>query len=132
MAERRVEVRPFGVRYMCDTCKQGEMIALTGTQAFVQEQGQIYVRHVCNVCRNMAAYTEKYPTVRYEDVPAQGYATSNQMYQQPVPQGNQQPQQQLSAPVQPVQQQQPIQQPLQPQQNQPLQLMPNNDMIPKS
>jgi hypothetical protein len=72
MAERRVEVRPFGVRYMCDACKQGEMLALSGTQAFVQEKGQIFVRHVCNVCKTMLALPEKYPTIRYEDIPTQG------------------------------------------------------------
>lgn len=88
MPERRVEVRPFGVRYTCDSCKQGEMIALAGTQAFVQEQGQIYIRHMCSLCRNMVAFTEKYPTVRYEDVPTQGYPQGNQAYDQPQ---NQQP-----------------------------------------
>jgi hypothetical protein len=78
MPERRVEVHAYGVHYICDACKQGEMLALSGTQAFVQEKGQIFIRHVCNVCRTMAAYTEKYPTVRHEDV-----QTAPQGFQQP-------------------------------------------------
>lgn len=99
MPERRTEVRPFGVRYVCDSCKQGEMIAISGTQAFVQDQGQIFIRHVCNVCRTMAAYTEKYPTVRYEDVPTQGHPTSVQDYQAPLQQNNQQPNQNQQPPM---------------------------------
>ena len=66
--ERRFEIRPFGVRYMCDNCKQGEMIAIVGPQAFVQEADKLLVRHICNLCRNIATYKERYPTVRYEDV----------------------------------------------------------------
>lgn len=98
MAERRVEVRPFGVRYMCDACKQGEMMALSGPQAIVQEAGKILVRHVCNVCRTMASFAEKYPTVRYEDVEV------HQGYQQPQNNGYQQPSQQNMQPQQNVQQ----------------------------
>jgi hypothetical protein len=92
MAERRVEVRPFGVRYTCDACGQGEMMALAGTQAIVQEAGKVLVRHVCNVCRSMASFPEKYPTVRYEDV-----APVQQFYQPPQ---QQQPQQQMYQPPQ--------------------------------
>ena|ERR1700686_1881904 len=100
MAERRVEVRPFGVRYTCDACQQGEMLALGGTQAIVQEAGKVLIRHVCNVCRTMASFPEKYPTVRYEDIapqqqlyqPPQQQQPQHQMYQQPQ---SQPPQQQV-------------------------------------
>ena len=112
MAERRVEVRPFGVRYTCDACKQGEMLALGGTQALVQEGGQVLVRHVCNVCRTMATFGEKYPTVRYEDVEPQQVYQQQQVFQQPHQQ--QQPQHQAfqqpqSQPPQQVYQQPPQQ-----------------------
>jgi hypothetical protein len=88
MPEQRVEVRPFGVRYICDACKQGEMMALSGAQALFQEGEKVLVRHVCNVCRTLMAFPEKYPTVRYEDVPQQSYGQQNYgLPQQQAPQG---------------------------------------------
>ena len=116
--ERRYEVQSYGVRYICDTCGRGEMVALNGTQAYVQEGGQIKIRHVCTVCHTLATFADKYPTVRHEDIPVQsgasvpGYTQPQQQFQQ------QQPMQQVVQP-QSMQQfqpnmQQPLQQPVQP------------------
>jgi len=98
--EKRYDVRSFGVRYICDRCGQGEMLALQGTQAYYQDNGRILVRHVCNVCHQMGSFSEKYPTVRYEDIPGQGVpqTLNNNMGQQQgfngVPQQQQHMQQQ--------------------------------------
>lgn len=89
--ERRYEVRTYGVRYICDACGRGEMVALQGAQAYVQEGGRILIRHACVACHQMAVFGEKYPTVRYEDVPGQignavpeyGHVQQQQFQQQP-------------------------------------------------
>jgi hypothetical protein len=106
--ERRYEVRSYGVRYVCDACGRGEMVALNGTQAYVQEAGQIKIRHVCTVCHTLATFPDKYPTVRHEDVPSQvnnavpGYAQPQQQLQPNMQQLVQQPMQQFQQPTQQV------------------------------
>jgi len=129
--ERRYEVRPYGVRYICDACGRGEMLALQGTQAYVQEAGRILIRHVCSVCHTLTTFPDKYPTVRHEDIPGQAANTVPGYTVPAQPQQMGQPIQQFQ---QPQQQQPTMQQPVQSTMQQPVtaQQTPGNNLTAKS
>lgn len=63
MPEQQFEVRPTGVKYICDHCGVGELVYVR----FLPEQyndPNNYV-HQCPHCKNEVALKEKFPTVRF-------------------------------------------------------------------
>lgn len=62
--EKRKEVKPVKVIYLCDRCKSGEMVP-TG-QIF--NLGKTQLEHVCPVCGYRKSFTEQYPKIEYVEV----------------------------------------------------------------
>lgn len=63
--EKTFEVKPIGVRYICDVCNKGEM-SQTG-QLKMYEHHATFV-HKCNNCKHELELNEKYPLIRYEQI----------------------------------------------------------------
>lgn len=61
--ERKFTVKPVGVKYICDSCGEGEMI-YTGDIIFSDPPK---FKHTCSNCDINQNYSEKYPLVRYQD-----------------------------------------------------------------
>lgn len=61
MAEQTYELKPVGVRYVCDKCGEGEMqrngIVLTAYPPRYM--------HACSKCGHRQAFTEVYPSIRW-------------------------------------------------------------------
>jgi predicted RNA-binding Zn-ribbon protein involved in translation (DUF1610 family) len=66
MAERTYEVRTVGVDYLCDKCGDGVM-EQTGIMLPMDPPKW---RHKCNRCGEVSDLWQKYPTVRWERLPA--------------------------------------------------------------
>lgn len=63
--ERRTEVKTYCVTLICDTCKEGEMIA--GNTALLTNPPSC--PHQCNRCGHVEKFVEAcYPLIRYESV----------------------------------------------------------------
>ncbi|MED1603656.1 hypothetical protein [Alkalihalophilus marmarensis] len=60
--ELQFEVKPVGVKYICDKCNEGEMLP-TGKNKWLNEPPQI--EHKCNKCRYIQNFKETYPLIRY-------------------------------------------------------------------
>ncbi|PFR59003.1 hypothetical protein COK36_20065 [Bacillus cereus] len=63
MMEQRFEVKPIGVKYICDSCEEGEMI-YTGEMLFFNPPT---FKHTCNNCDSNQNFIEKYPLIRYQE-----------------------------------------------------------------
>lgn len=61
--ERNFEVKPIGVKYICDKCGDGEMLPTGKMKMF--ETHALYP-HICNKCATEKDFIEKYPLIRYE------------------------------------------------------------------
>lgn len=63
MPEQTFEVKPVGVRYICDQCNEGEMIKDPDVKnAWLTDPVQY--PHKCNKCGYTCGLIESYPTVR--------------------------------------------------------------------
>lgn len=60
--EETFEVKPIGVKYICDTCEKGELLP-TGENSWSQEIPNI--EHGCTNCESKKMLPEKYPLIRY-------------------------------------------------------------------
>ncbi|MGE1060813.1 hypothetical protein [Bacillus sp. GMa5/1] len=56
------EVKPYGVKYICDSCEEGEMLP-TG-KAYWSDPPKF--EHACNQCSAKLSLSEKYPVIRYQ------------------------------------------------------------------
>ena len=65
MPERKFEVRPVGVEYVCGRCGDGVMVAGKLTLGADDEPAWM---HTCPSCGHSQPLPEKYPTVRFERV----------------------------------------------------------------
>ncbi|MEH7457717.1 hypothetical protein V7183_10890 [Bacillus sp. JJ1127] len=63
--EQHFEVKPIGVKYICDTCQKGEMLP-TGNNNFMVNTPQF--EHKCNNCGTKIKLTDKYPLIRYQQL----------------------------------------------------------------
>jgi DNA-directed RNA polymerase subunit RPC12/RpoP len=63
--EKRFEVKSIGIKYICDTCGEGEMSPTGGLKMF--ETNATYP-HICERCGAEKDLLEKYPLIRYEFV----------------------------------------------------------------
>jgi|JI10StandDraft_1071094.scaffolds.fasta_scaffold883266_3 DNA-directed RNA polymerase subunit RPC12/RpoP len=66
MTERTYEVRTIGVDYLCDKCGDGLM---EHTGIMLMSDPPKYP-HKCNRCGTVMDFFQKYPTVRWERLPA--------------------------------------------------------------
>jgi uncharacterized protein (DUF983 family) len=67
VAERKFEVKPVGVDYICDDCGAGTMVQ-TGMM-LLSNPGQY--KHRCSHCGKEVGFFTKYPDIRYERVEAE-------------------------------------------------------------
>ncbi|MGO1061082.1 hypothetical protein ACTL32_18370 [Planococcus sp. FY231025] len=60
--ENFYDVRSIGVKYICDSCKQGEMV-ITGKSDWIADPPKF--EHTCDNCKEINFFIEKYPTIRF-------------------------------------------------------------------
>lgn len=63
--EKTFTVKPVGVKYICDSCKNGEMLPTENIKMF---EKHIEFTHKCKKCGSEKDFTEKYPLIRYEQL----------------------------------------------------------------
>lgn len=63
--EKEFPITPIAVKYICDNCKEGEMIP-TGENIYLTEPMQF--KHKCNKCGEEIILHEKYPVIRYKSI----------------------------------------------------------------
>lgn len=63
--EQTFPVKPIGVRYMCPSCRVGEMIASTSEPVVVRHGEVPSIKHYCNNCAAQLLLTKVYPYVEY-------------------------------------------------------------------
>jgi len=61
--EQTFEVKPIGLKYLCDEC--GQEMSCEGSM--VIENDQPFFPHKCN-CGNVIKLTKKYPTIEYKRI----------------------------------------------------------------
>ncbi len=62
MPEQTFEIKPVGVKYICDKCGNGEMTNLDGHMLMVYPP---QYKHMCSFCGAEKHLEKKYPTVEY-------------------------------------------------------------------
>jgi hypothetical protein len=60
--EQEFKVEPYGVKYICGICDEGEMLP-TGNNNYSAEREPF--EHKCNKCGDKRMFSENYPLVRY-------------------------------------------------------------------
>ncbi|HDR7324532.1 hypothetical protein CON85_23610 [Bacillus toyonensis] len=65
MMEQKFAVKPVGVKYVCDSCKGGDMVVTSNMKML---EDHIEYIHKCNRCGLERGLNDKYPLVRYEQV----------------------------------------------------------------
>lgn len=65
--EELFEIKPIGVRYICEFCNEGEMIYKNEQPLFVEALNNqpILHHHVCNKCGNSMQLPKMYPYVEW-------------------------------------------------------------------
>ena len=63
--EEKFDVSPIGIRYICDSCNNGEMLP-TGEMNMYENHATFI--HKCKTCKNEKELMEKYPLIRYEQI----------------------------------------------------------------
>lgn len=61
--EKTFEVKPIGVKYICDSCEKGEM-RTTGKMKMFETHAEYH--HTCDTCGAESDLPEKYPLIRYQ------------------------------------------------------------------
>ena len=60
--EKSYEIKPVGIKYVCDNCDEGEML-VSGNIMLMTDPPKF--PHKCNVCDFEKNFTTKYPFVTY-------------------------------------------------------------------
>jgi DNA-directed RNA polymerase subunit RPC12/RpoP len=63
--EETFDVKPVGVKYICDKCGKGEMLP-TGRNDW--SANPPLLEHECNYCGTKMKFHEKYPLIRYQTI----------------------------------------------------------------
>lgn len=66
--EEAFEVRPIGIRYRCEFCNEGEMIASPELKLVVEAvkiEGPVMIRHICSKCNKEMLLPKSYPYIEY-------------------------------------------------------------------
>ncbi len=65
-------VRPVGIRYICEFCNEGEMIAMKDTQSIVIDPDEPrkppMFKHVCTKCKKTMLLPSTYPRVEFVSI----------------------------------------------------------------
>ncbi|MED1556790.1 hypothetical protein [Bacillus paramycoides] len=62
--EKEFEVHPVLARYICDSCKEGEMLP-TGEWRMINPPT---FEHECNKCGKKISFLEQYPLIRWKSL----------------------------------------------------------------
>lgn len=62
MAEQNFEIVPVGIKYICDSCDDGEM-EYTGNMLMTHPAR---FAHRCKKCNSDQSFLKKYPTIEYK------------------------------------------------------------------
>lgn len=62
--EKTFEIKPLGVKYICDECCKGEMLSTRKMKMF---DNHAEFSHSCNYCKVERYFLEKYPLIRYQN-----------------------------------------------------------------
>lgn len=60
--EREFDVKPIGIKYICDVCSKGEMLP-NGKNDF---RHSVEIGHTCSYCGEEQKFVVKYPLTRYK------------------------------------------------------------------
>lgn len=64
--EEMFELKPIGIRYRCEFCNDGEMIASNSETLIVEYGGGPYMRtHTCNKCGKSMKLPKTYPYIEW-------------------------------------------------------------------
>lgn len=63
--EKEFLIQPICIKYICDTCNEGEMLP-TGENYWLSNPQKI--NHKCNKCGKEMMLNDKYPIIRYKDI----------------------------------------------------------------
>ena len=63
--EKSYEVKPVGIKYVCDRCNEGEM-QVSGSIMLMTNPPKF--PHKCNICSFEKNFTVKYPYIAYKTV----------------------------------------------------------------
>ena len=67
--EERFDIRPVGIRYICEFCNEGEMIATGNVSRMIATNPpSLLVPHRCNKCGKEMELPRSYPYVDWEEV----------------------------------------------------------------
>lgn len=61
--EKEFDVKPVGVKYICDACKNGEMKPIGKMKTYENHAGFV---HECDSCKTEMELRDRYPLIRYE------------------------------------------------------------------
>lgn len=63
--EQQFEVKPVGVKYVCDSCGKGDMVYRGGNGDMILLGKDIKFKHYCYTCKCEKVFCKKYPFVDY-------------------------------------------------------------------
>lgn len=66
MPETRFNITPVGIKYVCDECNKGEMVAVKDVGLLTYP---IQYPHRCTVCDNTKNFFTTYPKIIWEEEP---------------------------------------------------------------
>lgn len=65
--EEMFDVKPVGIKYVCEHCNEGEMIAVHGEMMIVpaEKSGPFMIKHRCNKCGGTLMLPKTYPYIQW-------------------------------------------------------------------
>jgi ssDNA-binding Zn-finger/Zn-ribbon topoisomerase 1 len=64
--EKLFNVRPIGVKYICEYCGEGEMIVDTSSIIINNTTNPTMIRHKCNKCNGTLLLPKSYPYIYWD------------------------------------------------------------------
>ena len=66
--EKLFNVRPVGIRYICELCGKGEMKVDTSPDAQILMSNPPLIPHVCTSCGGKMSLPKQYPYIEWEEI----------------------------------------------------------------
>lgn len=66
--EELFEIKPIGVRYICELCGKGEMIAMSEDPIRLMGEGIMMRKHQCTNCKGIMQLPKTYPYIEWTPV----------------------------------------------------------------
>lgn len=63
--EELFEIKPIGVRYRCELCGEGEMIAMNEDPVRLMGDGMMMRKHQCTKCKGIMQLPKTYPYIEW-------------------------------------------------------------------